>query len=220
MANIFGSSPVQPLEKHIDVACRCAEQLRDLVVAAESGSWDTAEAVRDRIEELEQEADEIKKKIRLNLRRSLFMPVAKEDLLKLLKVQDAIADRTRDVSRIIVSRRMTIPEPIFDQYLEFMDRNVDAARQARKSVQELDELFAVGFRGAEVELVSGFIDELGRMHKETDNMQSELRAALHQIESTLNPVDTVFLYQIIEETWRVAEAAEDVGHCLELLISH
>jgi predicted phosphate transport protein (TIGR00153 family) len=220
MANIFGSSPVQPLEKHIDVACCCAEQLRDLVEAAESESWEAAEAVRDRIEKLEQKADDIKKEIRLNLRRSLFMPVAKDDLLRLLKVQDAIADRTRDVSRIIVSRRMTIPEPIFDQYLEFMDRNVDAARQARKSVQELDELFTVGFRGAEVELVSGFIDELGQMHKETDNMQSGLRAALHQIESTLNPVDTVFLYQMIDETWRVSEAAEDVGHCLELLISH
>ena len=220
LANIFGSSPVQPLEKHIDIACQCAEQLRKLVAAVEEESWDAAEAVRDRIEELEQEADDIKQEIRLNLRRSLFMPVAREDLLKLLKVQDAIANRTRIITQMIAGRRMTIPESMFARYLEFVDCSIDAARLARKAVRELDELFTVGFRGAEVELVSGFIDKLGRLQKEADNMLSELRTMLHQVESTLNPVDAVFLYQIIDETWRVAEAAEDVGHCLELLISH
>lgn len=219
LANIFGSSPVQPLEKHIDIACQCAEQLHDLVVAARDESWDAAEAVSERIVTLEREADDIKQDIRLNLRRSLFMPVAKDDLLRLVKVQDKIANRTRDVSQTLVGRHMSIPEPIFARFLEFVDRNIDAAKQARKSVRELDELFTAGFRGKEVELVSGLIDELGRIQKETGKMQSELRNAVQQIEDTLNPVDAVFLYQTIDETWQVGEAAEDVGDCLELLIS-
>ena len=33
LANIFGSSPVRPLEKHIEIAFRCAKQLRPLFVA-------------------------------------------------------------------------------------------------------------------------------------------------------------------------------------------
>ena len=37
---------------------------------------------------------------------------------------------------------------------------LDAAKQARKSVRELDELYTTGFRGAEVELVSALIEDL------------------------------------------------------------
>ena len=33
VANIFGPSPVQPLEKHIDIAYRCARELRTLFLS-------------------------------------------------------------------------------------------------------------------------------------------------------------------------------------------
>ena len=220
LANLFGSSPVRPLEKHVDIACQCAEQLADLVAAVQDGSWDAAAAVRDRIETLEQQADDLKQDIRLNLRRSLFMPVARDDLLRLLHLQDALANRTRDAARILVGRKMQIPEPIAAQYRAFVDCNIDAAKQARKAVQELDELFTVGFRGAEVELVSGFIEEIAKIEQQADEQQTVLRAAVFEIEGTLNPVDAVFLYELIDEIWRIAEAAEGIGQCLEMLISH
>ena len=88
LSSIFGSSPVQPLEKHIDVAYRCARHLREFFAAATRGDWDAANEVRDTISELENEADNVKKEIRLHLPKSLFMPVPREDLLELLLVQD------------------------------------------------------------------------------------------------------------------------------------
>ena len=158
LANIFGSSPVRPLEKHIGIAYRCAKQLQPFFSAAIKGNWDKALAARDMIEKLEHEADDIKKKIRLQLPKSLFMPVPREDLLELLLVQDKIANRTKDVSGLVVGRKLQVPDQISAQFLEFVDRNVDAAKQARKSVRELDELFTAGFRGAEVALVTGLIE--------------------------------------------------------------
>ena len=220
LANIFGSSPVQPLEKHIDLAYRCAKQLRGFFQAAVTGDWDAAAAVREEIEQLEQQADDLKKEIRLHLPKSLFMPVPREDLLELLLVQDKIANRTRDVSGIVLGRKMQLPSTIAERFLEFVDRNIDAAKQARKSVRELDELFTAGFRGAEVELVSALIEELDEIETDTDDKQQALRAALFEIEGTLNPVDAVFMYQVIELTGEIADMAERVGRRLELLLSH
>jgi predicted phosphate transport protein (TIGR00153 family) len=220
LANIFGASPVMPLEKHIEIAHRCAKQLRPFFAAAIGGDWDKAVEVRARIEALEQEADDLKKQIRLNLPKSLFMPVPREDLLELLLVQDKIANRTRDVSGIVLGRRMQVPGPIAEQFIDFVDRNIDATKQARKSVRELDELFTAGFRGAEVSLVEGLIEELDRIETDTDAKQAELRAALFEIEDTLKPVDAVFMYQVIELTGEIADMAERVGRRLELLLSH
>ena len=220
LANIFGRSPVQPLEKHIEVAFRCAKKLRPFFTAAVKGNWERAIAYRDEIEELEHKADDLKKQIRLHLPKSLFMPVPREDLLELLLVQDMIANRTKDVSGLVLGRKLQVPPPISKQFLEFVDRNIDAAKQARKSVRELDELFTSGFRGAEVNLVQALIEELDRIETDTDEKQAELRAALYEIEDTLKPVDAVFMYQVIELTGEIADMAERVGRRLELLLSH
>ncbi len=220
LANIFGSSPVQPLEQHIDIAYRCAKQLHPFFVGSIGGNWKKAGKARDEIVLLEHEADNLKKAIRLSLPRSLFMPVPREDLLELLLVQDKIANRTKDVSGIVIGREMQIPPEIAEQFLEFVDRNIDAAKQARKSVRELDELFAVGFRGAEVNLVTSLIEELDRIETDTDDKQAALRAALFKIEKDMGPIDAIFMYKVIELTGEIADMAERVGRRLELLLSH
>ncbi|NIA26452.1 MAG: TIGR00153 family protein [Desulfobulbaceae bacterium] len=220
LANIFGSSPVRPLEKHVGITFRCAKQLHGFFAAAIKGNWEKATVVRGEIERLEHEADDLKKKIRLGLPKSLFMPVPREDLLELLLVQDKIANRTKDVSGIVLGRKLQIPAAIAKQFLEFVDRNIDAAKQARKSVRELDELFTAGFRGAEVDLVESLIEELDQIETDTDDKQAALRAALFEIEESMNPIDAMFMYQVIELTGEIADMAERVGRRLELLLSH
>lgn len=220
LANIFGSSPVMPLEKHVDIAYRCTRELVGFFEAAIAGNWEEARAIRNVIEELEHEADDLKKEIRLHLPKSLFMPVPREDLLELLLVQDKMANRTKDVSGLVLGRKMRIPPEISDKFLEFVQRCVDAAKQARKSVRELDELFTAGFRGAEVSLVSSMIEDLAKIETDTDDLQADLRAALYAVEGGMEPVNVIFLYRVIELTGEIADMAERVGRRLELLLSH
>ena len=220
LANIFGSSPVKPLEEHIGIAHQCAKQLNDFFAASVAGDWEKAAEIRGEIDRLEHAADDLKKEIRLHLPKSLFMPVPREDLLELLLVQDKIANRSKDVSGIVLGRRMQFPEKISEQFLEFVDRNIDASKQARKSVRELDELFTTGFRGAEVELVAGMIEELDRIETDTDDKQAALRWALYEIEKTLDPIDAIFMYKVIEIVGEIADMSERVGRRLELLLSH
>jgi predicted phosphate transport protein (TIGR00153 family) len=115
---------------------------------------------------------------------------------------------------------MVIPSSISNEFLEFVQRNVDAAKQARKSVRELDELFTSGFRGAEVTLVEGLLEELDQIETDTDDRQAALRGSLFEVEKEYNPVDVMFLYQVIEMTGEIADMAERVGRRLELLLSH
>ena len=219
LANIFGSSPVEPLEKHIDIVYRCAKKLRPFFAATIDGDEKRMAECRLQIEALEHEADDLKKDIRMHMPKSLFMPVPREDLLSLLLVQDKIANRAKDASGVMVGRNMRIPEPIAEKFLEFVDSSIDAAKQARKSVRELDELFTAGFRGAEVNLVADLIEELDQMETDTDQKQTEIRTALFQIEKTLDPIDAMFLYEVIQLVGEIADMAERVGRRLELLLS-
>jgi len=220
LVNIFGTSPVQPLEKHVNIAYQCTKQLIPFFEAAIAGDWDKAKEHRAAVEQFEHEADNLKKEIRKHLPKSLFMPVPREDLLELLLVQDKMANRAKDVSGLVLGRKMRIPDAIAKDFLLFVQRNVDAAKQARKSVRELDELFTTGFRGAEAELVEDLVQELDRIETETDQLQADLRASVFRIENQLDPVTVIFLYRVIELTGEIADMAERVGRRLELLLSH
>lgn len=209
-----------PLERHAELVHKCAKQLLSFFEAVTDRDWDRALEVRTDIERLENEADEVKKDIRMRLPKSLFMPVPREDLLELLLVQDRIANRAKTVSGIVIGRRLEVPDAIAEQFMDFVRRCIDATKQARKSVQELDELFSSGFRGAEAELVASMIDKLDRIETETDSKEAHLRAALFKIENEFNPVDVMFLYKTINKIGEIADMAERVGRRLELLLSH
>lgn len=220
LENLFGSSPVMPLEQHVNIAYRCTKELVVFFEAVMEEDWDKATEIRRTIAALEHEADNLKKEIRLHLPKSLFMPVPREDLLELLLVQDKMANLTKDVSGLVLGRRMVIPDVLRSDFLIFVQRNIDAAKQARKSVRELDELFTSGFRGAEVSLVTSLIETLDNIETETDDLQASLRRKLFKIEESLKPVDVIFLYRVIELTGEIANMAERVGRRLELLLSH
>jgi predicted phosphate transport protein (TIGR00153 family) len=220
ISRIFGKSPVGPIQEHMNTCYLCAKDLFEFFSKVVAEDWAAAEQSRARIVELENEADDLKKQIRSQLPKSLLMPVPREDLLELLLVQDKIANRARDVSGIVLGRRMQLPKAVQPRFIEFVSRNIDAAKQARKSIRELDELYETGFRGAEAALVEQLVEGLDEIENDTDALQVTLRADLFAIEKDLPPIDVMFLYRIIEQTGDIADMAERIGRRLELLLSH
>jgi predicted phosphate transport protein (TIGR00153 family) len=219
-SKIFGATPVTPIQEHME---RCYKTAKELIVFFEyviEGDWEKVKDSRGRIVSMENAADDIKKQIRMQLPKSMFMPVARGDLLDLVLVQDRIPNLARDISGLVVGRQMVIPESMADSFLRFVSRNVDAAKKARKTIRELDELFETGFRGAEADLVINLIEELDQIENDTDDMQAELRNQLYALEDDLAPVDVMFLYRVIELTGDIGDMAERIGRRLELLISH
>ncbi|MCW8844925.1 MAG: TIGR00153 family protein [Gammaproteobacteria bacterium] len=220
LSKIFGTSPVDPIQEHMDTCFQAAKKLTPFFKAVVDDDWETAIAVRAEIVELESRADDLKSQVRSNLPKNLFLPVPREDLLELLSYQDKIANRAKEVSGLVLGRKMKIPPEIKVDFLAYVSRNVDAAKKARKSIRELDELFETGFRGAEAKLVESIVAELDQIENDTDDMQAKLRARIFAIEDELKPVDVMFLYRILELTGDVADRAESVGHRLELILSH
>ena len=220
ISKIFGASPVGPIQDHMDACYKCSKELIKFFGHVVNADWEKVEASRIRVVELEHEADDLKKQIRSQLPKSLFMPVPRQDLLELLLVQDRIANRARDVSGLVLGRRMTIPPTMQQDFLAFVSRNVDAAKQARKSIRELDELYETGFRGAEAKLVESLVEELDQIEDDTDVMQARIRTELFSIEKDLPPVDVIFLYRVIELTGEIGDMAERIGRRLEVILSH
>jgi len=218
-SRIFGNSPVTPLQKHIASVIACVEQLIPYFEAVFKNDWDKAAKIQAKLATLEGEADDIKNKLRMNLPTSLFMPIDRRDILQVLDLQDLIANRAKDISGLTLGRKMSIPDTLAEDFMAFLNRCIDATKQAQIAINELDELVVTGFRGDEVTRVRQMIAELHIIENETDEIQIKLRASLFALESELSPVDVIFIYKIIEWIGDLADASQSTGNRLQLMLA-
>ncbi len=216
---VFAKSPIKPMEDHIKKVHQASAALVPFFKHTFNGEWAEAEEVRLRIRSIEREADEMKRNIRLHLPRGLFMPVERTDLLELVTQQDKIANKAKDIAGVVIGRELQVPESIQEDFLTYLERCVDATKQASKAINELDELLETGFRGREVTLVEKMLEKLDAIEQDTDEMQIKIRRELRKAEASLNPVDVMFLYKIIEWVGDLADNAERVGSRLELMLA-
>jgi predicted phosphate transport protein (TIGR00153 family) len=216
---MFGHSPIRPRQTHMAKAYACVEVLVPFFQAVLSHDWEKAQNLQQQIVQLEREADDLKKDLRVHLPKSLFLPVPRTDLLQMLTLQDYLPNKAKDIAGLVLGRRMSFPAEITSQFTTLLQRCLDAAKQAQQAIEELDELLETGFRGNEVTVVENMIVVLDRIEHETDEMQAEIRRIVFNLEKTLPPIDVMFLYRAIEWVGGLADNAHNVGGQLYLLLA-
>lgn len=217
--NMFGRSPIGPLEEHMAKVHACVQELGPFFDAAFQENWPLVETIQKRISQLENEADVMKRDLRLHLPNTLFTSVSRGDLLALLRIQDRLANTAKDIAGVVMGRKMIFPEPLRVLFMEFVRRCIDASKQANTAIQELDELMETGFSGHEVKYVDQMISKLSRIEHETDEKKIQLHRIMFNLEDQLAPVKVMFLYKIIEWIGELADHARAVGDNLQTLVA-
>ena len=219
LSGIFGKSPVRPLQEHMEKVVSCVCELNPFTQAVLSQDQQGRVLHQQKIVMLENEADALKKELRLHLPNSLFMPIDRRDVLEVLTMQDMVAGRARNVAGLITGRNMQIPDSMASGYEALVQRCVDACTAAYTAIRELDELIETGFGKSERERVGGLLYELDIIEQHTDEQQIALRNELFKLEDEIHPVNVMFLYKVIDSTGGIADRAQRVGSRLQLMLA-
>ncbi len=206
---MLAESPFAGLQEHMKAGDEAVTKLGDFLTAISEDDWRTAEECREAIVELENRADDIKNNIRNNLPKSLFMSVT----------MDEIPNAAKDISGIIIGRKMSIPEQVKDQFISCSNAAIKAANQASEAVRKVDEMQKSGFGSNDAAALSDLVAHLEQIERENDELEIELRHSLFQCEKEYDPIDMVFLYDIINKIGSLADISQTVGHLLVRLIS-
>ena len=216
---LFGPSPIAPIQQHMTICEECAVELEPFIDAVLREDWSAVGQYASRVAELENKADEIKKNIRMKLPRSLFLPVSRNNLLELLHVQDQIANAVKDVTGLIIGRRMCFPESLHPLLLSYVQASTEAVRLAGVAMGGLNELFATGFSLQEIDLIENILERLHQAEHQSDELQVDVRQKLFAHEKDLDSVDVMFMYRIIDLIGDMADHAQTVGNRMMYLIA-
>jgi uncharacterized protein len=217
--DLFASSPMKPMQTHMLKVQECVGKLPEFFEAVFEQDWDKVDTLQKGIRALENEADELKKELRLHLPKGLFMPVERTDLLALLSSQDKIANKAKDIAGLITGRKMVFPDSIRDELRAYLSRGIDASLQASKAIQQLDELLETGFKGREVKIAEEMIVVLDEIENDVDVLQIKLRRKLFALEESLPAVNVIFMYKVLDWMGDLADTSQQVGARLELLLA-
>lgn len=217
--DLFATSPMRPMQTHMAKVEECVDRLPVFLQAVFDKNWSEVDAIQKSIRALENEADELKKELRLNLPKGLFMPVERTDLLALLASQDKIANKAKDVAGLITGRQMEFPVDIEKDLMAYLVRSIDASHQAGRAIRQLDELLESGFKGKEVTIAEEMVIKLDEIENDVDVLQIKIRRKLFQLEDDLAPVNVIFMYKVIDWVGDLSDISQQVGSRLELLLA-
>jgi predicted phosphate transport protein (TIGR00153 family) len=215
---LLKKSPFGPIIEHAKKVDECLDLINPVIKAWLREDWDELERLRNEVSRKENEADQLKIVIRNNLPKSLFYPVPRGDLLRVLSNQDDIADAAEDLCVVLTLRKTKLPEALTKDFQAFVDQVLETCRMLLKANEELNTLMEVSFTGPATDKVLKITDEIGAMEWKTDNRARELVKKLLTMEDQLEPLAIIFLMKIIEVFGTLSNYAENCGDNLRHLI--
>tara|TARA_B110000967_G_scaffold65312_1_gene67389 strand:+ start:1691 stop:2371 length:681 start_codon:yes stop_codon:yes gene_type:complete len=217
--SLFGKSPISPLQQHMKQVNSCLKEFGVFAKATQLEDWDKAETARTSIGNKEKKADELKKKLRMNLPSTFMMPFSRRDLLDVLLIQDSIANITKDLAGLMMTRHMVFPKEFAEDFINLAQLCIKTSGAALVAINELDELLETAFGSRERKIVDKMIKKINELEHETDEAQNEIRNKLFKLEAELPPVDVMFYYRAIEWLGETADAAQKVGSRFEVMLT-
>ena len=219
ISSLFGKSPISPLQQHMKKVHSCIKEFGVFAKAANAEDWEKAQAAQISIAQKEHKADKLKKKLRMNLPSTFMMPFSRRDLLDVLLIQDSIANITKDLAGLMMTRRMVFPKEFAEDFINLTGLCIKTSAAALVAINELDELLETAFSSRQRKLVHQMIKKINELEHDTDIAQSEIREKLFALESSLAPVDVMFYYRAIEWLGETADAAQKVGSRFEVMLT-
>lgn len=215
---IFGKSPFKPLVEHATCVIECIELITPVIDAWFNKDWDLIENLKSKVRAKEQKADEAKILIRQQLTKSIFLPVPRGDLLRILNHQDDIADTAEDLCVLLTMRKTIVPPELQEQTRQLANKGIEACRMVLGATEELNLLMETSFTGPEAKLVLEKADQTGKLEYEADIVAQAALKTLFEMEDRLGPITIVFLMRIFRVLGQLANHAENCGDNLRHLI--
>lgn len=219
ITSLFGKSPISPLQQHMKKVHSCIKEFGVFAKAANAEDWEKAQAAQISIAQKEHKADKLKKKLRMNLPSTFMMPFSRRDLLDVLLIQDSIANITKDLAGLMMTRHMVFPKEFAEDFINLTGLCIKTSAAALVAINELDELLETAFSSRERKIVDQMIKKINELEHDTDIAQSKIREKLFALESSLAPVDVMFYYRAIEWLGETADAAQKVGSRFEVMLT-
>jgi len=218
IARLFGKSPFSPLQNHMQKVASCIKKLSSLLESLHKIDSDKIEKLVAELSELEHEADLTKNDIRNHLPRSIFLPMDRAHFLDILSIQDSIADEAESVGVLLTMRPLEQFDHFYKELLILYEINEKTFLQAKKIIEEIDELLESSFGGIEAEKVKAFVEEIADMQQEAEVVKRKwMKQLFTQGEALSTPAFYLWM-RLTEQIGMISHTSERLANRIRMIL--
>jgi len=217
--DLFRKSPFIAIGEMMKEVVECTNRIPDLYEAFINGDHEEVKRLAKEISDHEYNTDKIKDSIRQSLPNSIFMPVARGDILQIITSMDAIADKSEDVGVLMTFKKIYVPDEIKGKIKDFTKAVLDVVDLSKQVIEELEALREASFSGPEAKEVISLLDKVNESEHKTDVMQYDLTKIIIDKSEEMDCASLILWLKIIEATGDIANAAEKMCNRIRLIIS-
>ncbi|MDA1013682.1 MAG: TIGR00153 family protein [Planctomycetota bacterium] len=218
IAKLFGRSPFNLLQRHMDQVGKCAVKMGEALDAFERGAFEQLQPLANEVSRLEHEADQIRDDIRNHILRRFFMPVNRGQVLRILSQQDSLADIAEDVCVLLTMKKLTIPAGLKDSFRKFREVSMQALDLVGSIVDELDELMETGFGGAEAEKIRGMARDVAFAEHEADVVAHELVRGIYALDTEMSIGEFHLWMRLTATLSGLSNTAENLADSINMIL--
>jgi predicted phosphate transport protein (TIGR00153 family) len=214
---MFRTSPFEGMMEHVEKVRECALAFQEAIECHIAKECQRFDELRTRVDELEHEADAIKRRIRGHLPKGTLMPVEKFELFRYLGEQDHILDSVQDALDWLSFRSEPgIPEELHKNTLLLVEAELNAVDELVKAVAEARKYFRT-YSEDQRKIVKGLIRSIRKMEHEADAAEDEIKQRIFNMRS--DGVTVFHLIRLVETVGSIADHAENAGDMIRAMIA-
>lgn len=216
--NLISKNPFAYLKAHMQKTQTCVAKTKCLFEALFQGDKERVTELAKEISQLEHDCDRIKQDMRMQVAKSIFLPIERRDLLQVLSNMDSIADSAEDVGVLLTMRWMEMPLLLRPSFEQFLLCTIEVVDESAKVIFALDRLLEAGFSGPDAEEVLSRIDSIDRLEHLADKAQDQFGKKLFEHEQEFSPAAIVMWIKIIDKVAKISDSAEKMMSHIRLVL--
>ncbi len=217
--NLITKNPFSSLKEHMTKTEICVFKVKDIFSALFIGDKEQVIKLAKEISILEHECDQIKQSLRMQVAKSIFLPIERRDLLYVLSNMDSIADSAEDVGVLLTMRWMELPEAIKPSFDLFLHKTIQVVSESSHVIFAFDGLLEAGFSGPDAEEVIRRIDHIDRLEHEADKAQDQLGKQVFNHEDQFSPPALIMWVKIFEKVSKISNYSEQMVSHIRLMLA-
>ncbi len=217
LLSIFITSPFDGLQKHAQKAKECAWVFQQAMECYVSNKCEAFEELRQQINQLESEADTIKRRIRSHLPKGTLLPVDKFQLFRYLRQQDKVLDKVEEALNWISYRSEPgVPKELEKDFLLLVDKVIDPIDELSQMVAEARKYFKYYSEKQRV-VVKDIIRTVRNQEHEADKLEDTIKQKTFNLK--IDPVTSFHMIRLAEIIGSIADHAENAGDMMRAMIA-
>ena len=215
--SLFVTSPFEGLLEHAEKVKECAWAFQQAIECHVSDRCRQFEELRREVSKLENQADNIKRRIRGHLPIGTLMPVSKFQLFRYLREQDQVMDAVKDALNWISYRSEPgIPAELEKYVFLLVDAAVEPLEELSLMVAGAKSYFETYSEKQRV-AVKEIISKVRAQEHAADKAEADIKRQVFNMD--IDPVTVFHMVRLAETIGSIADHAENAGDMMRAMLA-